>query len=63
MTTPKFPLQEWWIVIGFDATMKTVIRAAQGKLALGADVVRSVELYDFVATVNRQLMLEDAGSS
>lgn len=55
--------QEWWIVIGFNATMKTVIRAAQGKRALGADVVRSGELYDFVATVNRQLMLEDAGSS
>jgi hypothetical protein len=48
---------------GRNAQMKTVIRAAHGKMALGADVVRSGELYDFVANVNRQLMLEDAGSS
>lgn len=41
--------------------MKTVIRAGRGKLALGPDVVTSGELYDFVANVNRQLMLEDAG--
>ncbi|OFV95853.1 MAG: hypothetical protein A3H28_08955 [Acidobacteria bacterium RIFCSPLOWO2_02_FULL_61_28] len=51
--------QEWWVVIGFDSTMKTVIRAARGKLALGADIVRSGELYDFVASVNRQLMFDD----
>ena len=51
--------QEWWVVIGFGATMKTVIRAARRKLALGADIVRSGELYDFVASVNRQLMLDD----
>lgn len=55
--------QEWWVVIGFDATMKTVIRAARGKLALGAEIVRSGELYDFVARVNRRLMLEDARSA
>ena len=54
--------QEWWVVIGFDATMKTVIRAARGKLALGPDIVRSGELYEFVASVNAQLMLDDAGS-
>ena len=54
--------QEWWVVIGFDATMKTVIRAAPGKLALGADIVRAGELCDFAATVNRQLMLEDVTS-
>lgn len=53
--------QEWWVVIGFDSTVKTVIRAALGKLALGADIVRSGELYDFVATVNGQLMREDLG--
>lgn len=54
--------QEWWVVIGFDATMKTVIRATRGKLALGHDVVRSGELYEFVASVNAQLMLDDAHS-
>jgi len=53
--------QEWWVVIGFDATMKTVIRAARGKLALGADIVRCRELHDFVASVNRQLMLDEVG--
>lgn len=52
--------QEWWVVIGFDATMETVIRAARGKLALGTDIVRAGDLYDFVASVNRQLMLEDS---
>ncbi len=51
--------QEWWVVIGFDATMKTVIRAARGKRALGSDIVRSGVLYDFVAGMNRQLMLDD----
>lgn len=54
--------QEWWVVIGFDATMKTVIRAARGKSALGPDIVRSGELYEFVASVNAQLMIDDAGS-
>ena len=54
--------QEWWVVIGFDATMKTVIRAARGKQALGAEIVRSGDLYEFVASVNRQLMFEDGGS-
>ena len=53
--------QEWWVVIGFDATMKTVFPAAHGKRAFGAKIVRSGERYDFVARVNRQLMLEDAG--
>ena len=51
--------QEWWVVIGFDATIKTVIRASRGKLALGADIVRPGKFYDFVASVNRQLMLDD----
>jgi hypothetical protein len=51
--------QEWWVVIGFDATIKTVIPAARGKVALGADIVRTGDLYEFVARVNRQLMLED----
>ena len=51
--------QDWWVVIGFNQTMKTVIRTARRKLALGADIVRSGELYDFVASVNRQLMLDD----
>jgi hypothetical protein len=54
--------QEWWVVIGFDATVKTVIRAARGKLALGDDIVRSGDLYKFVAGVNAQLMRDDAGS-
>ena len=55
--------QEWWVVIGFDATMKTVIRAAHGKRALGSDIVRSGVLYDFVASVNGELMREDADSA
>lgn len=54
--------QKWWVVVGFDATIKTVIRAARGKLAVGPDVIRSGELYDFVASVNAQLMVDDAGS-
>lgn len=55
--------QEWWVVIGFDATMKTVIRAAHGKQGLGSDIVRSGVLYDFVASVNCELMREDADSA
>ena len=51
--------QEWWVVIGFDATIKTVIRASRWKLALGTDIVRSGKFYDYVASVNRQLMLDD----
>jgi hypothetical protein len=54
--------QEWWVVIGFDATMKTVIRANRGKLALGSDIVRAGQLYEFVANVNAQLMIDDVGS-
>ena len=54
--------QEWWVIIGFDATMKTVIRAARGKLALGPDIVRTGQLYEFVANVNAQLMIDDIGS-
>lgn len=42
--------QEWWVIIGFNSTMKTVIRAARRKLALGPGIVRSGELYDFVAS-------------
>lgn len=53
---------EWWVVIGFDATVKTVIRAARGKLALGNDIVRAGDLYEFVARVNAQLMLDDVGA-
>jgi hypothetical protein len=51
--------EEWWVVIGFEATMKTVIRASPGKLGLGDDIVRSGELYDFVARVNTQLMADE----
>jgi hypothetical protein len=42
-------------VIGFDATVKTVIRAARGKLALGEEIVRLRSVY-IVASVNAQLM-------
>lgn len=52
--------QEWWVVIGFESTMKTVIRASSGKLALGAEIVRSGELYECLGRVNRALTLEDA---
>jgi len=41
------------VVIGFDATMKTVYPRRTGKTALGADIVRCRELHDFVASVNR----------
>src|SRR5947199_6871388 len=47
--------QEWWVVIGFDATMKTEIRPAPGELALGADIVRPGQRWDLPAAVNRQL--------
>ena len=51
--------QEWWVVIGFEATVKTVIKAARGKLALGPDIVRSGDFYNFVESVNTALMLAD----
>ena len=68
VSTPKFVNtawsvdidgEEWWVVIGFKATMKTVIRASPGKRGLGDDIVRSGELYDFVARVNTQLMADE----
>jgi hypothetical protein len=54
--------QERWVVIGFDATMKTVIRAKPGKSGLGPDIVRAGQLYEFVANVSAQLMVDDVGS-
>ena len=32
----------WWVVVGFDQTMKTVIRAGQAKRGLGDGIVRRV---------------------
>jgi hypothetical protein len=55
--------EEWWVVIGFEATMKTVIRASPGKRGLGDGILRSGELYDFVARVNTQLMADEAADS
>lgn len=52
----------WWVAIGFDQTMKTVIRAAEAKRGLGNDVVRSGPLYTKVAQVNRDLMAAEGRS-
>jgi hypothetical protein len=53
----------WWVVIGFDQTMKTVIRASEEKLGLGDGIVRSGPLYAKVAMVNRDLMAAESTPS
>lgn len=53
----------WWVAIGLEETITTVIRIDRGKTAFGPDIVRSGPVYDFVAEVNRQLMKERGGTS
>ena len=55
--------ETWWVVIGFERTMKTVIRARQSKLGLGPTIVRTGPLFEFVALVNQKLMEEEVGSA
>jgi hypothetical protein len=53
----------WWVVIGFDKTMKTVIRTSRFKRGLGQRIVRGGPLFDFVEQVNRTLMEEEVGQA
>ena len=48
----------WWVVTGFDRTMKTVIRAEPFKGGLGQQIVRGGPVFDYVEGVNRTLMGE-----
>ena len=48
--------RNWWVVIGWDGALKTVINADRPKLGLGTDIVLDGPLYEMVAKVNRELM-------
>ena len=48
--------REWWIVIGFHDTVRTIYAASSGKRGLGPDVVTDGELWQRVASVNQRLV-------
>jgi hypothetical protein len=48
---------KWWVVIGFERAVETVIPTS-GYKAGTADVVTSGPLYDFVEAVNHQLLVD-----
>jgi hypothetical protein len=50
--------RRWWVVIGLEDTIETVIDT--DKRGLGESVVTGGELYERVERVNRGLMLADA---
>lgn len=49
--------RRWWVVIGLHDTVETVIDT--DKRGLGDAIVTGGEVYDFVAKVNRELMLAE----
>ena len=52
----------WRVVIGLHDTVETIIRADKAKSGFGDSIVRSGEVYDFVAKVNRELMQAESKS-
>ena len=48
-------------MVGFEVSI--MMAGFELSTEVGADIVRSGELYDFVATVNCQLMLEEGTST
>lgn len=47
----------WWIVIGFNDTVETVIKT--DKMGLGSSIVKNGETYEYVDRVNRELMMAE----
>jgi hypothetical protein len=52
--------QDWWIVIGFGDTIRTLYPAKRGKRGKGAEIVRAGPLWKHVATVNAELVAAHA---
>ena len=48
--------QNWWVVIGLEGALKTVIDADSTKRGLGSTITAKGPLYDMVERVNRKLM-------
>jgi hypothetical protein len=48
--------REWWVVIGFHDTVRTIYAASSGKRGLGPGVVTDGELWQRVALVNQRLV-------
>lgn len=48
--------RDWWLVIGFNDTVRTFYPADPGKRGLGTDVVREGPLWEHVAKVNAELV-------
>jgi hypothetical protein len=55
--------QNWWVVIGWDGALKTVINADHAKLGLGSTIVVDGPLYEMVERVNRELMDQEGEST
>ena len=47
---------EWWVVIGFHDTVRTLYRAKPGKRGTGKAVTRGGPIWEHVAAVNAELV-------
>jgi hypothetical protein len=52
----SFDGAEWWLVIGFNDTVKTFYEGTPGKLARGRGLTTSGDLWNHVDEVNRKLI-------
>ncbi|MEU7820380.1 hypothetical protein [Catellatospora sp. NPDC049133] len=52
----RYPNGEWWVVIGFGDTVRTLYQASGNKRALGAGIVTAGPLWDLVYQVNTSLV-------
>lgn len=52
----SYPGGDWWVVIGFGDTVRTLYRASQGKRGQGENIVTGGPLWDLVNEVNGRLV-------
>jgi hypothetical protein len=55
----RFGTQDWWLVVGFNDTVRTFYRGDAGKRAKGRRVVTGGPVWQLVDKVNRQLVSDD----
>lgn len=57
-TTWRRPIKgrDWWVVVGYRDTIRTVYPADPGKRARGRDIVTEGEMWQHVAAVNQHLV-------
>lgn len=52
----RYPEADWWVVIGFGDTVRTLYHASRGKNGRGSGVVTEGPLWDLANDVNTKLI-------